>query len=120
VGKLSLNNSSHLQKKNLVNTVPLLLICSKHIQPLDLLQVQHFINGSCGFIIWESIIVAVINVTCLFGVKTKQNGVLVKLGVEIPNVDNLNNISDNCRSQGKNWAITALERSPVLIMFSNQ
>jgi hypothetical protein len=44
-------------------------------------QVQHFINGSCGPIIWESITVTVIKATCLFGVKTKQSEVLMKLEV---------------------------------------
>jgi hypothetical protein len=63
--------------------------------------------------------VAVIKATCLFGVKTKQSKILIKLELlkylelEKPNADNLNIISDNCRGQGKNWAITALERSLV-------
>jgi hypothetical protein len=39
------------------------------------------------------------------------------LELEKPNADNLNIISDNCRGHGKNWAITALERSLVTHVF---
>jgi hypothetical protein len=35
------------------------------------------------------------------------------LELENPNADNFNIISNNCRGQGKNWAITALKRSLV-------